>query len=237
MAAVLLVACGGDDSGPRDVAVRDESVRPGGPLRTTSTAAPTTTTGGSTTTTVPTGVTGTTAEGNGATTTTGRAPVLTTDSQFGLKGVGPIAGGMTVTEAEAAAGVTIEISDFDTFGGACYFGRVKGLENLYLLIENTDPRTGPKAGVIGRATADGGAWSTISGVKVGSTEAEVMKAYGAKIVPSPHQYVTGGKYLDYVPTDAADVAYRLRFETDGAGKVTEIHAGLAGPATYIEGCA
>lgn len=162
---------------------------------------------------------------------------ITAASQISLYGLGAVRGGMTVTEAEAATGQTFRIEGFEDFGGACYFARVDGFEDLYFLITTDVPPADPREGIIGRASVTAPEWQTISGIHVGSTEAEVRAAYGANIVESPHEYVPGGKYLDFIPSDAADAAFKLRFETDATGVVTEMHAGLEGPASYIEGCA
>jgi len=75
---------------------------------------------------------------------------------------------------------------------------------------------------------------TAAGVGVGSTQAEVEAAYGARLRAEPHHYVTGGKYL--VVTPQADTTRRIIFETDESGRVTQIRAGRRPEVEWIEGC-
>ena len=77
---------------------------------------------------------------------------------------------------------------------------------------------------------------TLSGIGIGSTEAEVLAAYGDRISEEPHPYLGDqGKYLVYVPQDAVDAEYRLVFET-ASGVVTNFRAGQLPEVLWIEGC-
>ena len=75
--------------------------------------------------------------------------------------------------------------------------------------------------------------STISGVGVGTLEADVKRIYGAKLVQETHAY-TGpeGHYLTLLSPDRTA---GIRFETDG-NVVTGFYAGTAKAIRYIEGC-
>jgi hypothetical protein len=73
---------------------------------------------------------------------------------------------------------------------------------------------------------------TASGIRVGDSEALVMKVYGRKIKVEPHAYDPEGRYLTLYSSDGR---YGLRFETDGR-KVTGFYAGESHAIAYIEGC-
>lgn len=84
--------------------------------------------------------------------------------------------------------------------------------------------------------------STPAGIRIGSTEAEVRRAYpnaqveGHRYAAAPARYFTvwtsGSVNADYVQDPAAR---GLRFVTDESGRVVEIHGG--GPSIqYVEGC-
>jgi hypothetical protein len=234
-AAVLVVVAGltllNDDDERADIYA--------GPPSSTTVAPSTTDPGALAPTTLPDATTApTTSPTTTAPTTTAPATrPITESSRMSLYGLGEVRGGMTIAEAEALTGQTFVVDSFDMAEGLCYFARIDGFDDLYFLIENDVAPTDPKQGIIGRASVGAGPWTTISGIGVGSTREEVLAAYGERITESPHAYVPGGSYLDFVPADAADSAYRLRFETDADGVVTEMHAGLTRPVGYIEGCA
>ena len=74
---------------------------------------------------------------------------------------------------------------------------------------------------------------TAKGIGVGATEAAVRKAY-PDIREQPHKYVEApAKYLDLRPGGGKT---GLRFEIDGEGKVSAIHAGREPEIEYVEGC-
>lgn len=78
-----------------------------------------------------------------------------------------------------------------------------------------------------------GAIRTDRGLAVGSTEAEVRKAYGAALTTEPHHYEEApARYLTWRPAAGKP---GIRFETDARRRVTAIHAGGASIA-YVEGC-
>lgn len=85
---------------------------------------------------------------------------------------------------------------------------------------------------------------TDRGFGVGSTAEAIKTAYGASAQVSPHRYVEGAEYITVWtangPPDAniytENAAARgIRYETNGEGMVTAVHAG--GPSIqYVEGC-
>ncbi|WP_126173734.1 hypothetical protein [Altericroceibacterium xinjiangense] len=75
---------------------------------------------------------------------------------------------------------------------------------------------------------------TERGIGLGATEADVRRAY-PDAVEAAHEYiVTPGKNLTWSPQGSEA---GLRFEIDGEGKVTLIHAGLPPWLGNPEGCA
>lgn len=164
------------------------------------------------------------------TTTSTPAPdTLGPEDRVGLDGIGPVQVGMSLEEASAAAGQPIAEVPGSGAGAdpaACFFAT---------------PGTGePKVtfmvvdGVIGRVDVDEGSpVVTISGIGVGSSEGDVLAAYGDRILVEPHPYDEGGRYLRYVPDDPAR---SLIFETDGA-TVLRYRSGLSCPVSSPEGCA
>lgn len=179
----------------------------------------------------------------------GGANRLSTSSRIHVRGVGPVLAGMTVKEAERVSKVTMTIEPgWDTdFEGLCYHVDPIGVPGLSFMVVNSRRPGDAKDGTIVRASVYGSAidsgeaaaaakFLTLSGIHVGSTEADVQRAYPGKIRISGHEYDEVGRYLDYQPSDAADSGFSMRFTTDGR-RVNEIHAGQADAVSLVEGCA
>jgi hypothetical protein len=73
---------------------------------------------------------------------------------------------------------------------------------------------------------------TLSGARIGSSEAELRRLYGARLDVQPHKYDPQGHTITW---RSADGEYGLRFETSG-GKVTAIQSGPWEHLNYVEGC-
>lgn len=156
------------------------------------------------------------------------APTILTDqSKLATNGIGGVRVGMTVSEAARAAGVQL-VGEADKSNPGCY---------------HVKPRTNPQG--IGFMVTDGriarvSVWqnrqiTTLSGAKIGDSEARIRSLYPGRIQVTPHTYVRQGHYLTFVPKDASDRNYRVVFETDGQ-KVTRFHAGKLPEVEYVEGC-
>ncbi|MEM8641920.1 MAG: hypothetical protein AAGG51_24350 [Cyanobacteria bacterium P01_G01_bin.54] len=152
---------------------------------------------------------------------------LTPLTRLGLTGFGPIQVGMTIAEAQAATGMTFksESSGGENYG--CEYYTVAAFEGIAVMV--TD-------GAIARIELHQPNLATISGATIGFTEEQVRNLYPGQIEDEPHEYVPDGKYLLYVPKDAASQAYRVIFETDATGKVTTIRSGQLPEVGYVEGC-
>jgi hypothetical protein len=161
-------------------------------------------------------------------TTQPQAPAerLTQASRMTLDGIGPVKVGMTLAEASAAAGAPLEVMPSPTEG--CAHARpAGGPEHVMFMVVD---------GKVVRVEAGPGI-TTLSGIGVGSTEAEVLATYPGQIrvEPNPYQGHRGFHTLVYTPADPAFAQYGLIFETNGE-RVTSFRSGFAGPVAWIEGC-
>jgi hypothetical protein len=144
--------------------------------------------------------------------------------QISIRSAGPVRFGMTVDEANAAAGV--QVRD-DTSNQCTTWHLASAPDGVLFLAEGHR---------VVRVDVLGPGVRTRSGVGVGDTEEGVRQAYGDRIVVTPYTaYADSGHYLTFVPRESADTAYRLIFETDGA-KVMRYRAGLRPAVEYVEGC-
>ena len=208
---VLLAGCGDDKKEPA-AATSSSSVS----STTVSTVETTTTTGAR------------------ATSTT--APTLSDDSRLGFDGIGPIKIFMTLAQATAAVGKPVKVDPNEDFNG-CAFAEVeggpKGLTFMVNRKKDSDPWLIVRADVHEPSPI-----ATLSGIRVGATEAAVKEAYsgkGGRYTVEPHPYTAPqGHYLIY-DTDG-NGGTRLIFETDGK-KVLSFRAGDEGAVQAIEGCA
>jgi hypothetical protein len=78
-----------------------------------------------------------------------------------------------------------------------------------------------------------GAW-TPSGIRIGSTRAALVRAYGSRLAWKRHAYEPGGWYAFL--TRRMSPRWRIRFDVSRFGKVSRIGFG-ARAVVYVEGCA
>ena len=154
-------------------------------------------------------------------------PTSQTTWRLGLRGVGPIRYGMSLSEAARALGEKLNVAPTEPGSGCDYVHAPAAPEGLDFMVIDS---------VIERADVFRGDATTLSGAHIGSTEDEVKALYRGRIEVQEHPY-TGpeGHYLVYVPRDPADSAFRMIFETDGH-KVTAYRAGRRPAVQLIEGC-
>jgi hypothetical protein len=150
---------------------------------------------------------------------------LSNRSNLGLKGIGDVPIGLTVAETAKAAGINLVN---ESQQGSCYYVKPsKNYRDIGFMVVD---------GRVARVDL----WSdskvtTIRGAKIGDSEARIKSLYRGQIEVTPHEYVTGGHYLTFVPKDKADRNYRVVFETDGK-RVTQMRSGKLPEVLYIEGC-
>lgn len=152
---------------------------------------------------------------------------LTNQSKVHINGIASVRVGMTVAEASKAAGTKL-VREGASETPSCFFVQPREPKNIAFMV--TDGRIStvdvfPKNKSI----------TTLSGAKIGDTEAKIKSLYPGQIQVTPHKYVQGGHYLTVVPKDASDKNYRIVFETDGK-KVTQFRSGKLPEVEYVEGC-
>ncbi len=151
---------------------------------------------------------------------------ITNQSKVAINGIYSIRVGMTVTEASKAAGIKL----VGKVEPSCYYVQPQGApKGLGFMV------TG---GRIARVDVyENKSITTLSGAKIGDTEARIKALYPGQIKVSTHKYTgdSGGNYLTFVPKDKSDRNYRVVFETDGK-RVTTFRAGKLPEVEYIEGC-
>lgn len=173
LAVVLLPL---SDPGGDDVQIGDE---PRESSTTTSEATTSSTTIPSTTDPSTTAVTpSTTAPSQQTTTTTVQpaapsGPLVGPDTPLSRSGIGPITAGMTLREAEAAAGVTLTPYDPST-GGSCLSGTIDGT-GVQFLAERAGSDVDDSVVRSVSRTVEG---STEQGVSIGDPPSAVTETYG-----------------------------------------------------------
>jgi len=155
-------------------------------------------------------------------------PTLSEQSKVTINGIGPIRIGMTLQEAVNAS-MPFTLKTGAGVGNQCGFANpLSGPEGLEFMV--TDGRIA-RVDILRNHNI-----TTLSGAKIGDSEARIKALYPKQITVSPHEYVAKGHYLTFTPKDAADQKYRLIFETDGQ-KVTQFRAGQLPEVAFVEGCA
>jgi hypothetical protein len=143
-----------------------------------------------------------------------------------LDGVGGVTPGMTPRQVSARWGMPLRFQGgAGGPGSTCRTARFHvGALRGYALFEG---------GRFGAVFFDRGA-RTPSGITIGSSEGALRRTYGSRLQVRPHQYVRGGHY--FFLRRRQRPRWRIRFDTDGAGRVTQIAFGARAVA-YVEGCA
>ena len=157
-------------------------------------------------------------------TTTITSSRLTSSSRLRIDGIGPIDVGMTVAQARAAAGTELSLRKEPYCD---VLTAPNGPAGVDLVITN------PSSGRIDLVIVNGGPVATISGIRVGSTEAEVVAAYPGRLRSvNPLLPVHRQVYEAQNPA-LADRA--LVFVIDGS-RVATIYAGVSNQVEADEIC-
>lgn len=169
-------------------------------------------------------------EGTGATTTIASGPAttldlgeptLTDDVEVTTVGIGDVDYGMTVDEAQEAAGTELVRQD-------------GGTETCWVVV----PREGPEGvsflvqdGTIERVDVAAAGVETPSGAGVGMTQAELEALFPDRLEAAD---VLGGRQYTFVPNDPGEAERRIVFLTDGS-QVVSYKAGRL-PLVEAAGC-
>ena len=149
---------------------------------------------------------------------------LSTSSRLRIDGIGPISVGMSVAEARAAAGTELSLEK-EPYCDVLTAPR--GPAGVSLIV--TDPASGRIDLIIVKESTV----STVSGIRVGSTEAQVLAAYPGRV-----RTVNPSLPVHRVIYEAADPALADRvlvFVIDG-GRVATMYAGVRNQAEADEIC-
>jgi hypothetical protein len=157
---------------------------------------------------------------------TASARDLTKRSKLSTAGLGPVKIGMTKARAERAAGM--EMRRLGPALGNCRYMRPenRSIRASFML-------TGRR---IARVDVHRRGIRTVSGFRVGAAEQDVRDHFAGRLRITPHVYIEGGWYLEFVPRNPDNRNRRVVFETDGE-RVIYIRGGRLPEARWIEGCA
>ena len=153
---------------------------------------------------------------------------LTETSEIDGRGIGPVEAGMTVAEAEQSAGRRFTIAERDDAGDRCYETSPEGLVGLRFTVQG--PAADPREGRIVRAEVVDSSWQTVSGARVGQSEAEVRRVYGGRV---SEDRASG---LLTVAVKDGGRSFAVGFVMSERGIVTTIRSGDAAAVTQPEGC-
>lgn len=153
---------------------------------------------------------------------------LTETSELDGRGIGPVEAGMTVAEAEQSAGRRFTIAGRDDPADRCYAASPEGLVGLRFVVQG--PAADPREGEIVRAEVVDSSWATVSGARVGQSEAEVRRVYGGRVVQDRTT-----KMLTVAVKDGGR-SFAVGFVMSERGTVTAMRSGDAAAVTQPEGC-
>lgn len=147
---------------------------------------------------------------------------LTQSSNISTVGMGPVLVGMTVAEAEAAAGMRL----LGEPNSDCYYVEPEsGIPGVGFMVLD---------GRIGRVDVyASGTVATVSGARIGMTEGEIVALFPGQIEESFEYF--DGKALIFVPVDEVDREYRVVFEIQ-SGVVFGMRGGILPAVQLNEGC-
>lgn len=150
------------------------------------------------------------------------APASRTDAapnMLSADGIGAIRFGMTLEQAQQAAGSKAALPE--PFDPGCSMVRFPTLPKLRFMVENN---------VVTRADAEPGIENAI-GLPFGATLAQIRASQPAAEV-TPHKYDENGQYVTF---PGAGGRSAIILEVTG-GKVTKMRAGLQPAVAYVETC-
>jgi len=141
-------------------------------------------------------------------------------------GLGPIQIGMTLDQVEEQGIELVPMDGVETKD--CQYYRPKqAVPGLAVMVVNDH--------IIRIDVWSGSSLETLSGAKIGSTEADLKALYSEQLQVEPNP-LNQGQYLTFIPTDEAESIFRLVFETNANGEVVQYRAGQFPAVTWAEGC-
>ncbi|WP_155523686.1 hypothetical protein [Nodosilinea nodulosa] len=147
------------------------------------------------------------------------APLQTT-------GLGPVRIGMDLNDLESAGLTPVPIAEASN--GQCRYYRIQDYGEPIGLMAIDDK-------VLRVDIWPGSLTTTRSGIGIGSSEQDLVRVYGKRLEATTNP-TTLGKTVTFTPQDPGEDIYRLVFETDDKGRVTQFRAGQFPSVTWAEGC-
>ncbi len=149
---------------------------------------------------------------------------LTEKWKLSLNSIGPIQVGMSVEEAEKAAGIKLTQS----YNKECSYVRPEGndYDLLFIVTDNRIARIDVR---------EESRITTGSGIGIGDADEQIQALYPGQIKVTPHKYDPKGEYLTFVPKNSSEADYRIVFETK-RNRVTSVRAGKLPEVEWVEGC-
>ncbi len=154
------------------------------------------------------------------------AGLLDNNSSVSTVGLDEVLFGMTVNAASDAAGVCLVPET--AANGTCYYVRpVGGPDGIGFMVTN---------GTIERVDIIDGPITTRSGAGIGSTEQQILDLFPGKIETTTSPF-GDGNWLAFIPSDADDQQFRVIWETNDEGVVTQYRSGRRPQVEQVNGCA
>jgi hypothetical protein len=126
-----------------------------------------------------------------------------------LTSLGGLQIGQTYSEAQAATGLSVVIDD-QVAGPSCVYGTLVGSPEGVSFLGSD--------GLVARINVyPPSDIKTRSGIGIGSTESDVLRAYPGQIASEEHVYVQGGKYLEFIAQDPSLAGLPTRIRDRRAG--------------------
>jgi hypothetical protein len=141
-----------------------------------------------------------------------------------LDGVGGVVPGMTLAQVARRWGTRVEPGAEEISPGCRTASVRKSAVRGYALFER---------GRFAAVWFERGVW-TPSGIRIGSTRAALVRAYGSRLAWKRHAYEHGGWYAFL--TRRTSPRWHIRFDVSRFGRVSRIGFGARAVA-YVEGCA
>lgn len=149
--------------------------------------------------------------------------------KISLHGYGPIKLGMDIKSIEKAVGIK-NVNEDNSTADCKVYNFIEGFPNIRLLCEKKNGKM-----ILERIYVNDKSIKTKSGIGIGSSEKEILDAYGDKMKKESHKYKPQSNYYYYVPTDKKDQNYRINFDFDSE-KVVHFSVGRKPAIFYVEGC-
>lgn len=162
---------------------------------------------------------------------------IAADDRLSTAGLGAVEPGMTLQQAADATGQAVVPVEWNGASVGCGYARLGGTGDVFLHLNGaTGDLDQATITAIGVAPYRGDSHTTPSGLRPGSTEAEVFAALGEpRLSPERDEY-SGETHWRFTPADPAERDRGVFFRMRG-GVVSEITAGLADHVYRGEGCA